>query len=200
MTAEMRAEVATPVSSQKPRIPGEEGIWVFVLGDMTIFALFFATFMYSRAKNPGRFAEDHTHLNVALGTVNTVLLLTSSLFVVLAVQQVLSGAHRSAPRLLAGALACGLGFIAIKAVEWSHLLASGNTVSSGEYFSYYFVFTGIHLGHVIIGCVLLGRLIVISRRAELTDRQTMVCESCGIFWHMVDLLWVVLFALFFLVR
>jgi nitric oxide reductase NorE protein len=200
MTAEMRSEVPTPVSSPKPRIPGEEGIWVFVLGDMTVFALFFATFMYSRGKNHDRFAEAHTHLNIALGTANTVLLLTSSLFVVLAVHQVLSGIHRSAPRLLAAALVCGLGFVAIKAVEWSHLIVGGTTVSSGEYFAYYFVFTGVHLGHVVIGCVLLSLLIVITRRTELTDRQAVLSESCGIFWHMVDLLWVVLFALFYLVR
>jgi nitric oxide reductase NorE protein len=158
MTAEPRSEVPAPATSPKPRIPGEQGIWVFVLGDMVVFALLFATFMYSRGKNPGRFAEDHAHLNIALGTVNTVLLLTSSLFVVLAVRQVLTGVHRSAPGLLTAALACGLGFVAIKAVEWSQLLAGGKTVGTSEYFSYYFVFTGIHLGHVLIGCVLLGWL------------------------------------------
>lgn len=198
MISEMRSEVPTAVTSPKPRIPGEEGIWVFVLGDMTVFALFFATFMYSRGKNPDRFGEDHTQLNMALGTANTVLLLTSSLFVVLAVHRVLSGLHRSAPRLLAAGLACGLGFVAIKAVEWSHLFVGGKTVGSGEYFSYYFIFTGIHLGHVLIGCVLLTRLIAITRHGELTDRQTVLSETCGIFWHMVDLLWVVLFALFYL--
>jgi nitric oxide reductase NorE protein len=200
MTAEMRSEVPTPVTASEPRIPGEQGIWVFVLGDMTMFALFFATFMYSRAKNPDRFAADHTQLTIALGTVNTVLLLTSSLFVVLAVQHVLSGVHRSAPRLLAAALTCGLGFVAIKAVEWSHLFVGGKTVVSGEYFSYYFIFTGIHLGHVLIGCVLLSRLIAITRSGVLTDRQAVLCETCGIFWHMVDLLWVVLFALFYMIR
>lgn len=200
MTAQIRSETTDPVTPTKPRIPGEEGIWVFVLGDMTIFALFFATFMYARAQNPARFTQDHAHLNMTSGTVNTVLLLTSSLFMVGAVRHVLSGRQRSAARLLGAALACGLGFIAIKAGEWSQLLTSGKTVSSGEYFSYYFVFTGIHLGHVIIGCVLLGRLIVITRRPELAARQVVVTESCGIFWHMVDLLWVVLFALFFLVR
>jgi hypothetical protein len=70
--------------TQPPRrIPGEEGIWVFVLGDMSVFALFFATFMYSRGKNPHAFNQDHHSLSVALGTTNTVLLLSSSLFVAL---------------------------------------------------------------------------------------------------------------------
>lgn len=200
MTAETRSEAAASVTLPRRRIPGEEGIWVFVLGDMTVFAMFFGTFMYSRGKNPDIFARDHAHLSVALGTLNTVLLLTSSLLVVLGIQQVMSGAHRTAPRLFGGALACGLGFVAVKAVEWSHLFIEGKSVGSGEFFSYYFMFTGIHLLHVLIGCIVLGWLIATARRAELTGRQVVLCESGGIFWHMVDLLWIVLFALFYLMR
>ena len=77
------APLAGPAARR--RIPGEEGIWVFVLGDMTVFALFFATFMYSRGRNPQTFATAHTDLSVLLGTINTVLLLTSSLLVAMAV-------------------------------------------------------------------------------------------------------------------
>jgi nitric oxide reductase NorE protein len=200
MTAETRSEAAVSVTLSRRRIPGEEGIWVFVLGDMTVFAMFFGTFMYSRARNPDAFARDHTSLSVALGTLNTVLLLTSSLLVVLAIQQVMSGAHRTAPRLLGAALACGLGFVAVKAVEWSHLFIEGKSVGSGEFFSYYFMFTGIHLLHVLIGCIVLSWLIAMTRRAELTGRQIILCETGGIFWHMVDLLWIVLFAQFYLMR
>jgi nitric oxide reductase NorE protein len=200
MMATTRQEAPAPVESPTRRIPGEEGVWVFVLGDMTVFAMFFATFMYSRAKNPDTFARDHASLNVALGTVNTVLLLSSSLFVVLAVQKVMAGTHRSAPRLFGAALACGLGFVVVKAVEWTHLFSGGKTVGSGEFFSYYFMFTGIHLAHVLIGCAVLSRLIAISRKPQLTGRDAMMCEAGGIFWHMVDLLWVVLFALFYLMR
>jgi len=108
-----------PGTSADPgrKVPGEEGIWVFVLGDMTVFALFFATFMYSRGKNHAVFARDHAELHVSLGTVNTVLLLSSSLLVVLAVQRVLGGRHAGAWQLIAGALCCGAGFVVVKAVE-----------------------------------------------------------------------------------
>lgn len=192
---------ATAEASQsEQRIPGEAGIWVFVLGDMMVFGLFFGTFMYSRGRNPGTFTDAHTHLTVALGTVNTVLLLTSSLLVALGVSRVLAGSHRAATRLFTAALACGLGFVAVKAVEWTRLFADGIGVGSGEYFSYYFMFTGIHLGHVLIGLVILTRLISVSRRPELDARAVRFTETGGIFWHMVDLLWVVLFALFYLVR
>ena len=182
------------------RVPGEEGIWVFVLGDMTVFALFFATFMYSRGKNHVVSARDHAELQISLGTVNTVLLLTSSLLVVLAVQRVLGGRRAGAWRLIAAALCCGAVFVAVKAVEWTRLFVAGKGVGSGEFFSYYFMFTGIHLMHVLIGLAVLSRLIVVCRRTEFADKHARLCETGGIFWHMVDLLWVVLFALFYLVR
>jgi nitric oxide reductase NorE protein len=196
--------VTALADSTKPesrtRIPGEEGIWVFVLGDMTVFALFFGTFMYSRAKNPAAFARDHTSLLVSLGTINTVALLTSSLLVAIGVARVLGGRHAGASRLFAVAFGLGLVFIVVKVVEWTRLFAEGKGVGSGEYFSYYFMFTGIHLGHVVIGLAILARMIVATRGQDHTVRQRRFCETGGIFWHMVDLLWVVLFALFYLVR
>lgn len=200
MTLTRQSDAQDKAADRARKIPGEEGIWVFVLGDMTVFALFFATFMYSRGKNRAMFAHDHAELHVALGTVNTVLLLSSSLLVVLAVQRVLAGRPAGAWRLIAGALSCGVGFVVVKAVEWTQLFAAHKGVGSGEFFSYYFMFTGIHLLHVLIGLAVLSRLIVVVRRAEFADKQARLCETGGIFWHMVDLLWVVLFALFYLVR
>ncbi|WAJ43431.1 cytochrome c oxidase subunit 3 [Mycobacterium sp. Aquia_216] len=200
MTLIRRSDAQDVVSDRARRIPGEEGIWVFVLGDMTVFALFFATFMYSRGKNPEIFARDHAALHVALGTINTVLLLSSSLLVVLAVQRVLAGQREGARRPIAVALGCGVGFVVVKALEWTQLFAARKGVGSGEFFSYYFMFTGIHLLHVLIGLAVLSRLMVVIRQPEFGEKQSRLCETGGIFWHMVDLLWVVLFALFYLVR
>jgi nitric oxide reductase NorE protein len=200
MTLVRQSRVQRTAADPPLKIPGEEGIWVFVLGDMTVFALFFATFMYSRGKNRAVFARDHAELHVGLGIVNTVLLLSSSLLVVLAVQRVLAGRRAGTWRLIAAALCCGAGFVAVKAVEWTQLFAARKGVGSGEFFSYYFMFTGIHLLHVLIGLAVLSRLIAVIRGTEFTDKQARVCETGGIFWHMVDLLWVVLFALFYLVR
>jgi nitric oxide reductase NorE protein len=200
MTALDRPATLPAEPSDRRRIPGEEGIWVFVLGDMTVFALFFATFMYSRGRNPATFATAHTDLSVLLGTINTVLLLTSSLLVALGVNGVLSRDHHRAPRWFGAALACGGGFVTVKSLEWTHLFLAGRSAGSSEYFSYYFMFTGIHLGHVVIGLVVLSRLIAVTRTQKLTESRRRLCETGGIFWHMVDLLWVVLFALFYLVR
>lgn len=182
------------------RLPGEVGIWVFVLGDMVVFALFFGTFMFSRHASPGRFALDHESLFRPFGMLNTLLLLTSSLLVAMGVARVLTRRHGGAARLFRAGLVCGLGFVIVKALEWSRLFAEGHTVGTGEYFTYYFLFTGIHLGHVVIGLIILARLAVLTSRPTLTQSQARACETGGIFWHMVDLLWVVLFALFYLVR
>lgn len=93
-----------------------------------------------------------------------------------------------------------MGFIAVKAVEWTQLFAAREGVGSSEFFCYFFMFTGIHLLHVLIGLAILSRLIVVVRQPEFTDKQARLYETGGIFWHIVDLLWVVLFALFCLVR
>lgn len=191
---------ANKARAEARRVPGEEGVWVFVLGDMTVFALFFCTFMYSRGLNRARFAVDHSNLVVGLGAVNTLLLLSSSWLVALGVTRVMNGAHPGARPLFGGALCCGVGFVAVKAVEWVRLFTEGKGVGSGEYFSYYFMFTGIHLGHVVIGLVVLARLVALTSKPEIDAARLRLCETGGIFWHMVDLLWVVLFALFYLLK
>lgn len=169
---------------------------MFVLGDMCVFALFFATFMYSRGRNLTAFAADHAHLHVYLGLLNTVLLLSSSLAVALAVGRVREG---KPARSLIVAVVCGVGFIAVKVLEWTLLLRNGIGIGSGEYFSYYFMFTGIHLGHVLVGLALLFRMMHVAKVGTGDVRTVRICETGGVFWHMVDLLWVVLFALFYLV-
>lgn len=196
--ARTKRQVAT--SPPERRVPGEHGIWVFVLGDMVFFALLFGSFMYSRGRNPDSFAEAGDTLSLTLGTLNTVLLLTSSLLVVLAVHRVLAGTRELATNLFGAALACGLGFVASKAVEWTHMFSQGHALGTGEFYTYYYMLTGTHLLHVLIGCVLLTWMLRVTRRPETALRDTTFCEVGGIFWHMVDLLWVVLFALFYLVR
>lgn len=187
-------------------IPGDPGIWILIFGDMSVFAVLFGAFMYSRSRNSDAFAAAHEHLDVAIGTGNTLLLLTSSMLVALAVERskpsrVQANGDRVAIRyLFVGALGCGVLFVCFKALEWSLLLRDGAAVGSNEYFSYYFMMTGTHLVHVLIGLVVLARLVSIARRPRYSRRNRRLFETGGLFWHMVDLLWVVLFALFYLVR
>ena len=181
------------------RIPGEEGLWVFVLGDMTIFGLFFGTIMVTLAKDPAAYAASQDHLHPVLGILNTVLLLTGSLLVVRGLRRLGDGSPVAA-RLFTDAFACAVGFAAVKATEYSLLAHAGFTPGTDDFFMYYFVFTGIHLAHLVIGAAVMVFLVRTARLPDLSERRGLAAECGGIYWHMVDLLWLVLFPLLYLVR
>lgn len=179
-----------------PRIPGEAGLWVLICGELAAFSAFFLVFVYYRGLNPMLFAASHRLLNHGIGLANTLILLTSSLFVALGVRRVRDGLA-SGDVWLRLALACGVAFIALKAIEYGGKLSAGITPLTNDFFMYYFAFTGVHLLHVVIGSGALLFAIGASGRAPSPGR-TMIVECAGIFWHLVDLLWIILFALFYL--
>jgi nitric oxide reductase NorE protein len=190
-----------PPSTPRKHVPGEEGTWIFIFGDMTVFALFFAVFLHNRIADPVGFAADQTKLNQNFGAINTVLLLVSSLLVVLGVRAVKSETLRHlAPRFIVGAWLCGAGFLAIKVLEYAEKIHHGITPQTSDFFMYYFVLTGLHAFHLLIGLVVLVVLYKLSKKPEMTRTQFGFFEGGACFWHMVDLLWIVLFPLIFLVR
>jgi nitric oxide reductase NorE protein len=181
-------------------IPGEAGVWVLILGDMFAFSAFFAVFLVHRAQNVALFSVSQTTLERHFGLLNTALLLTSSLFVARAVMAARAGAPRRSARLLILALGCGAGFVVSKAFEWGGKIAAGITLNSNEFYGFYYMFTGIHLLHVLVGMGVLMYLLARSRRDDPGASYVAVMEGGGAFWHMVDLIWVLLFALFYLLR
>ncbi len=180
-------------------IPGEPGVWVFVLGDMAIFALFFGVFAYYRGLDVETFRSAQLALNQNFSAFNTLLLLLSSWLVVLALGDVRERAGEWAPRLFAGALACGMGFAVVKGVEYGELLHGGIGITTNDFFMYYFIFTGIHLVHVVIGMGVLLYLVSLTRAPDAAEHLVWIESGC-VYWHMVDLLWIVLFPLLYLLR
>jgi nitric oxide reductase NorE protein len=181
------------------RIPGEEGLWVFILGDMAVFALFFGTILVTRGEDPAMFAAAQHELHPWLGIVNTALLLTGSLFVIRGLRRLGDGTP-AASRFFGLTLLTALGFVVIKATEYAMLIDEGLTGATNDFFMYYFVFTGIHLAHLVIGAIIVLFLIRTARRPHLSEGQHRFAECGGIYWHMVDLLWLVLFPLLYLIR
>lgn len=177
-------------------IPGEAGIWVLIGGELAAFSAFFLVFAYYRGLSPELFQASHLQLDRSIGLINTIILLTSSLFVALGVQRVRDG-REGAPRLLSAALACGIAFAALKLFEYWAKVSAGVTPLTNDFFMYYFAFTGVHLLHVVIGSGALLFAIGACRR-DPSPTRTMIAECAGIFWHLVDLLWIILFALFYL--
>jgi len=181
-------------------IPGEAGVWVLILGDMFAFSAFFAVFLVHRAQNAVLFGISQATLDRRFGLLNTVLLLTSSLFVARAVIAARAGAGSRSARLLMFALTCGGAFVVLKAFEWGGKIAAGITLNTNEFYGFYYMFTGIHLLHVLVGMGVLMYLLARSRRDDPGASYVAVMEGGGAFWHMVDLIWVLLFALFYLLR
>lgn len=201
MTAATLTGQAEPAPrSRDRRVPGEDGLWVFLLGDMVVFAVFFGAIVVLRGQHTVMFRASQHALHPGLGILNTGLLLTGSLLVVLGTREIRAGSRR-ASGLFAAAAACGAGFAAVKALEYADLVSSGHTPQTNDFFMYYFVFTGIHLGHLVIGLALLGVLVHRARRpVGLTRGQGVFVDCAACYWHMVDLLWLVLFPLLYLVR
>ena len=190
--------VGQPPASAR-RIPGEQGTWVFLFGDMLVFAVFFATFMVERSKAPEVFDVARKTLHVNIGLVNTLVLLTSSLFVVAAMGAIRAGARSIAARALLIAAGCGAVFVALKVAEYVLLGTAGHGPGASHFYLYYFILTALHLLHVLIGILVLVLMFTQTRRTELSATRLAVTEGGGCFWHLVDLLWIVLFPLLYLV-
>ncbi len=187
----------TPRDVQEDRpaaIPGEPGLWLFLFADMLLFAALFGIVIYIRDDQPDVFAESQATLSQTLGLVNTVLLLTGSLLVAMAIHGTRTGAGRP-DRLLLGAIGCGATFLGVKVLEWGSSIADGHTVSTNDFYGVYYMLTGIHLAHVTIG---LAVLVAMWRELARPQRRIAFLEGGGCYWHLVDLLWVVLFPLIYL--
>ena len=180
------------------QLQGESSMWVFVLGDLVIFATYFIIFMVDRHRERDLFLQSQQHLNQTVGVVNTLVLLASSWFIARGVQAARIGSHSRAMRLTTYAGLCGVLFILIKVYEWSSEISRGYTLPHNDFFMFYFMLTGVHLLHVVIGLVIIGIVLRELRTPRL--RRVEIVETGAVYWHMVDLLWIVVFALLYVMR
>ena len=186
--------------SSAPHLPGEVGIWMFIAGDLIMFSLFFGTFVFYRSQNVELYIQAQNMLNQAYGLANTLLMLTSSWFVAIAVKGARAREYEISTRCFSAAFLCGIGFVVVKYFEYGEKLQAGITLETNDYFMYYYLFTGIHLLHVIIGLGVLLFCYKIVQQAAFSELHLIHVESGASFWHLVDMLWIVLFALLYLMR
>lgn len=187
-----------PCATQRPTIPGEPGAWVLILGDMCVFGLFFATFAYYQANDAASFSMWRSTLDTELGAMNTCILLCSSWFVVLATQRFRHANPRNPGALIIAAMLCGLTFIGIKIFEYRSVFDHVEDPFVIEFFMFYFMLTGIHLVHVVVGTGLLAAIAWHIHRTPALQRSQRFAEVAGCYWHMVDVLWVMIFSLLYL--
>ena len=179
-------------------VPGQIDIWYFVLIEVVIFSSYFITYMLYRIWDPELYLQSQAHLSQNFGALNTVILLISSWLIARGVQAAREQRYASAQNLVAMTMLCGVLFIISKLFEWSSKIQQGFEFSTNQFFSFYYFLTGIHVLHVLIGFVFLS--VVIYQIRSPQRRSITVIESGAIFWHMVDFLWVIIFALLYVMR
>lgn len=185
---------------RRSRLPGLQGVWIFVLIDMSFFGLLFVAYVVQQSHQRELFAASQAALDIRLGLVNTVILLTSSCFVALAVSAARADDRRSTNVLLLLGAGCGIGFVISKVFEYGAKISSGFSLLTDDFFMFYFVITALHLLHVVAGTIVLAVMAGKARAGTVGPGRMMAVESSATYWHVVDLLWVMIFPLLYLVR
>jgi nitric oxide reductase NorE protein len=176
------------------------GIWVFIFMDMWWFSIMFGVVVWTRGQHHALFEQGRHTLTLWAGTLNTVLLLTASLFVVQGLQAIRRNKPELSRRMFGLAMLCALGFLINKGFEWGRLLDHHHHPGSNDFYTYFFIITGIHAVHLLLGTAGLGYMRRVTRRPNIGRTEMRNLEVVACYWHLVDLLWVVIFAVFYLMR
>jgi nitric oxide reductase NorE protein len=173
-------------------LPGDPMMWVLVFSELVAFGLFLGAFIVARAVRPAIFASGQTALDLTLAGCNTIVLVTSGWAAAKGAASARADEARRARLWLLLAMALGGAFVTIKLVEYAREIGGGIGLETSVFFTLYFLLTGFHLLHVCLGIIILA---VVCRRADPVD-----VETGTVFWHMVDLVWIVMFPIVYLVR
>ena len=187
------------------------GMWVFLVTEILFFGGLFLAYTVYRAQYPLAFAEASRHLDIALGTLNTAVLIISSLTMAMAVYSAALGRRKAIIAFLVATMALGATFLGVKAVEYAHKFHDhlvpgpgfhfpGPHAGPAEiFFSLYFTMTGLHAAHMIVGLGLLTVLVLQARKGRYGPEYYTPVEVSGLYWHFVDIVWIFLFPLLYLI-
>jgi len=180
--------------------PGDLALWIFILAELSVFAVFFAAYAFARAAQPALFDATQQTLNPDTAYINTIALITSSWFVVKAVAAIRTDDARRCARWLWAAFAFGGLFILIKATEYAEHIGNGITLSTNLFYMFYLSLTFFHFMHVLLGMVILAAVALHARAGAYSAANHDGVESGASYWHMVDLVWLILFPLVYVMR
>jgi len=187
------------------------GMWVFLLTEILLFGGLFVAYSIFRSWNPDMFYNAHKHLNVTLGSINTIVLITSSLSMALAIRSMQQGKKSQTLSFLWTTLALAAVFLIIKYFEYAHKFHLGQL--PGKYYTYtgiagtnphiffsiYFAMTGLHGIHVMAGMGVITWMIIRTSRNQFSSEYYTPLELTGLYWHLVDIIWIYLFPLLYLI-
>jgi nitric oxide reductase NorE protein len=174
------------------------GVLTFILADIVVFGMIFVDFLIQRYDQVGVFNESSATLSNLTGIANTLILLTSGLFVALAVQAAKRGQVRQARSWILASFVIGLGFGINKMFEYSDKLSQDITMYTNDFYMYYYTMTGAHFLHFLGGMIALAALWFRLADKKIDNKEMINIESVALYWHMVDLLWIFIFPLLYL--
>jgi len=185
------------------------GMWLFLLSEILLFGGLFLLYSSYRYKNPLDFHLAAWELNRVLGTLNTLILITSSLWVALSIFSIQKGNRKLSMLFLVVAIFFGILFLTVKYVEWTAKIEHGFYPNSprllggskGEilFFGLYYSMTGLHGLHVLVGVFILSVILVLMAKGKINENRFVPLENSGLYWHLVDIIWIFLFPLFYLI-
>lgn len=178
---------------------GKLGMWVFLSSEVMLFGAFISAYIVLRLGSANFAVPAEEVMGRPLATLNTFVLITSSVTMVLALAGIQRDDVKAFSRYMIATILMGFGFLGIKAFEYHHKIHEGLTISSGLFGSFYFTMTGLHALHVIGGMIFNGYILYWGRRGRWNSRHHERVEYAGLYWHFVDLVWVILFPTFYLV-
>lgn len=196
---------------EQQRDSAKLGMWVFLLTEVLLFGGLFCVYAIYRAWHPEMFFNAHKQLNVWMGATNTIVLIVSSVTMALAIRNMQLNQHKPAVRFIIATLALAGVFLVIKYFEYAHKIHLGQlpgkyyTFTGLEgtnphvFFSVYFMMTGLHGFHVVCGMGAMVWLLRRIRKGEFSAEYYTPIEMTGLYWHLVDLIWIFLFPLFYLI-
>jgi len=202
LAAAAHAEHYDPVASKI-------GMWLFLFSEVLLFGTLFIVFAVYLTLHHFDFSAGSRQLDKLIGAVNTVILLTSSLTMALSIAAIQRSNRRLSVAMLTLTLLLGLAFLAIKSHEWHHkfqhdLYPQSATMLAKPYglqvfYGLYYTMTGLHALHVIVGCGAIVSAMVLIRMGRIHAGRYSYIENAGLYWHLVDVIWILLFPLFYLI-
>lgn len=185
------------------------GMWLFLLSELMLFGGLFLLYAVYLSRYPSDFVHAGGELSTPLGTANTLVLLTSSLFAAASVTAIQRDRRKTAAVMIALTLACAIAFLGVKYIEWSGKFAHGIYLNSpvlnarppGEilFFGLYFTITGLHALHVMVGAGFLSACAAMTVRGTIHGGRYVLLENAALYWHLVDMVWIFIFPLFYLI-
>jgi len=178
--------------------PGGILLWIIIFLELITFGVALIAMVYYGKQEPEIFHESRFLLNVTYGTINTVLLLTSGFFMATSVYELKKNQKQKSQKYLLVAMLFGVFFLMLKVIEYSEKLEAGLDISYNTFFTFYWLLTLFHVIHVIVGLVILAS-VYFGIKKEKSTTEIVDVEASAAFWHMCDLIWLLLFPIIYLI-